>query len=42
VADQITSWADLQARAPEILVRANGNPRMGPAAAANPLLAIES
>ncbi|WP_326560428.1 hypothetical protein [Micromonospora sp. NBC_01796] len=41
MADQITSWADLQARAAEILARVNADPRLGRAAAANPLLAIE-
>lgn len=41
MADQITSWADLQARAAEILARVNANPRLGCAAAANPVLTIE-
>lgn len=39
--DQITSWADLRARAAEILARVNANPRLGRAAAANPMLTIE-
>jgi hypothetical protein len=41
VADRITSWADLRARAPDILARVNANARLGRAAAANPVLAIE-
>ncbi|WP_329108342.1 hypothetical protein OG792_06650 [Micromonospora sp. NBC_01699] len=41
MADQITSWADLRARAPDILARVNANARLGRAAAVNPLLAIE-
>ncbi|MFI6760629.1 hypothetical protein ACIBF5_15995 [Micromonospora sp. NPDC050417] len=40
MADQITSWADLQARAAEILARVNANPRLGRAAAANPMLTL--
>jgi hypothetical protein len=39
--DRIDSWADLQAKAARILKRLNADERLGLAAAANPMLALE-
>jgi hypothetical protein len=39
--DRIDSWSDLQAKAARILKRLNADERLGLAAAANPLLALE-